>query len=59
MLGLLKWLRHDDRIGLHAEIIALHEAEQRQEELSGDSEAAEEQNPVQEQILVQETVEES
>ena len=53
MLGPLKWLRHDDRIGLHAEIIALHEAEQKQEELSRDSEAEQEQSPV------QETVEES
>lgn len=52
MLGLLKWLRHDDRIGLHAKIIAMHEAEQRQEEIPADNEPQE-----QAQVPVQETVE--
>lgn len=33
MVGLMRWLKHDERIGLHAEIMAIQEAEQRQEEL--------------------------
>lgn len=28
-IGLFKWLKHDDRSGLHAEIIAIHEAEKK------------------------------
>lgn len=31
MFGLLKWLKHDDRIGLHAEIIEVMEAEEREQ----------------------------
>ena len=36
ILGLLKWLRHDDRIGLHAKIVAQQEAEMRAEALAED-----------------------
>lgn len=31
MIGLMRWLKHDDRIGLHAKIIAIQEAEDRDE----------------------------
>ena len=34
MIGLLKWLQHDDRIGLHAKIIAQQEEEMRAEALA-------------------------
>ena len=30
MLGLFKWLKEDERSGLHAEIIAIKEAEDRE-----------------------------
>ncbi len=37
MFGLLKWLRHDDRIGLHAKILAIQDEEMRSEALAEDS----------------------
>lgn len=43
MVGLMKWLRHDELVGLHAKNIALQEEEKRQEELektAGGSEEA-------------------
>lgn len=52
MIGLLKWLKHDDRIGLHAQIIALQEAEERAEILQEDEELEE----VKERELVEEKV---
>ena len=36
LIGLLRWLKHDDRIGLHAEIVALQEKEERDEALAED-----------------------
>lgn len=52
MIGLLKWLKHDDRIGLHAQIIALQEAEEREEVLRGSGKLEEQK----EQELVDEKV---
>ncbi|WP_283675104.1 BCCT family transporter [Butyricicoccus sp. Marseille-Q5471] len=52
MIGLLKWLKHDDRIGLHAQIIALQEAEERAEILQEDEKLEE----VKERELVEEKV---
>lgn len=52
MIGLLKWLKHDDRIGLHAQIIALQEAEERAEVLQEDEKLEE----VKERELVEEKV---
>lgn len=42
MIGLLKWLKHDERIGLHAQILAIEEAEEKQEELAKDHKKEEE-----------------
>lgn len=42
MIGLLKWLKHDERIGLHAEILAIQEAEEKQEELAKENKKKEE-----------------
>lgn len=52
MIGLLKWLKHDDRIGLHAQIIGLQEAEERAEILQEDEKLEE----VKERELVEEKV---
>ncbi len=38
MIGLLKWLKHDDRIGLHAQIVAIKEGEERDAALEEDAE---------------------
>ena len=42
MIGLLKWLKHDERSGLHAEILAIQEAEEKQEELAKENKKKEE-----------------
>lgn len=54
-IGLMRWLKHDDRIGLHAKIIAQQEEEERQEALAEDQKQADEAKPqekVEEKVAV-------
>lgn len=56
MIGLMRWLKHDDRIGLHAKIIAIQEAEDRDEVMKAQNPPAETAEDKTEQELVSEKV---